>query len=487
MARVTKARSTDAKSRRRHVFASAIERRVRDFVEQRGVIRQGERVLVAVSGGGDSTTMLLVLSQLAPQFEWRLTAAHFDHRLRNREDAARDLAFVSGLSQSLGLPFVHGSGDVARRARVHGESAEQAARVLRYRFLAAGARKAGASVVVAGHTLDDQAETVLLHLIRGSGLGGLAGMRPRSAWPVGRGPDLARPLLTLRREEIRRYCRERGIEPREDPTNELLLATRNRVRHEVLPVLRTLNPRVDEALARFADSVTEDIGALDGLAGEVVRGAGRPKGGAFELEIDALDGLWPAIRARALRLALSRVVGSEADVETAHLDALERLVASGPGRVSLSRGVVAVRDSRLLTIHRADPPASAVIPETPLVLPGATEAGGWTFEAEYEVLPTRPRARGRFEAYLDAEAVSGGLRVRSRRPGDRMRPLGLGGTKKLQDVLVDAKVPERERDGVPVVEADWGIAWVVGLRVDERAATGAGGRVLRLRARPPAG
>jgi len=486
MARATTVHPTDAASKRRHVFARTIERRVRDFIEQRDVIRRGERVLVAVSGGGDSTAMMLILSRLAPRFGWHLTTAHFDHRLRSREEAAGDLAFVSGLSQSLGFPFVHGNGDVARRARTHGESVEQAARALRYRFLASRARDVGASAVVAGHTLDDQAETVLLHLIRGSGLDGLAGMRPRSAWPTGRGPEVARPLLALRREETGRYCRELGIEPREDPTNELLLATRNRVRHEVLPVLRLLNPRVDEALVRLAEAAAEDAEALDGIASDAARGVGRLRKGAFELGIEALGQLRPAIRARALRLALSRVLRSKGDIEAAHVEALDRLVDSRPGRASLAHGLVAVRDSRSLTIYRGEPPVSPVIQETPLVVPGVTEAGGWSLEAEY-VAQAKVKGRGRFEAYLDAEAVSGGLRVRSRRPGDRMRPLGLSGEKKLQDILVDAKVARDQRDGVPVIATEWGIAWVVGVCLDERAAAGGGmGRAVRVRAQRPA-
>jgi tRNA(Ile)-lysidine synthase len=231
-------------------------------------------------------------------------------------------------------------------------------------------------VVVAGHTLDDQAETVLLHLIRGSGLDGLAGMRPRSAWPIGRGPEVARPLLALRREETGRYCRELGIEPREDPTNELLLATRNRVRHEVLPVLRTLNSRVDEALVRLADSAAEDAEALDGLAADAVRGAGRlrKRKGAFELGIEALGQLRPAIRARAVRLALSRVLRSEGDIEAAHVQALDRLVDSRPGRASLAHGLVAVRDSRSLTIYRGEADRWHGDPETPWC--AGSQAGG---------------------------------------------------------------------------------------------------------------
>jgi tRNA(Ile)-lysidine synthase len=418
--------------------------------------------------------MLLILSRLAPAFGWRLTVAHFDHRLRGREEAEADSAFVSGLASSLGLPFVSGTGDVARRARARHESVEQAARVLRYRFLGAQARAAGATAVAVGHTLDDQAETVLLHIVRGSGLDGLAGMRPRSGWPVGNGPEVARPLLELRRRDTGRYCRDLGIHPREDATNELLLATRNRVRHEVMPALRALNPRVEEALARLADAASAELAELETLAEEALAIAGRREKGTVQLDLETLRRLGGGIRSRVLRRALAVVLGSDAGIEASHLEALAQLVGSRPGRLSLPRGIVGLRDSRTLTLRRGEPEVPEEIPEMQLEVPGVTEAGRWRIETKV-VQQRAGGKRGRaLEVYLDADAVAGGLRVRSRRPGDRMRPRGLGGTKKLQDILVDAKVPRAARDGLPVLVADWGIAWVAGVCVDERAAGGSG-------------
>ncbi len=447
----------------------------------RGVLVDGERVLVAVSGGGDSTAMLLILSRLAAEFRWRLTVAHFDHRLRTREEADADRELVSGLAQSLGLPFVHGSGDVARRARRRGESGELAARTLRYRFLAAQAKAAGTAVVAVGHTLDDQAETVLLHLVRGSGLDGLAAMRPRSRWPLGRGPDVARPLLMLRREETLRYCSESGVAPREDPTNQMLVATRNRIRHEVLPALRMLNPSVEEALARLAEAAYENVAELERQANDAFTRVGRRARESVGLDVRAVSEMSPAIRSRVLRLAIAKVLGSSADIETAHVDALSRLAASRPGRASLPHGLVAVRDSRMLTVRRGEPQRAPVIPETELAAPGVTEAGGWRFEVEYVVRRTG-RAKLDSELYLSCEAAAEGLTVRSRRPGDRIRPAGLGGSKKLQDILVDAKVPRGERDGIPVLVAGARVAWVVGVCAAEWAGLG-DGRLVRVRAR----
>ena len=233
-------------------FTRKIERRVLEFIRSRHLLTVAERVLLAVSGGPDSTALLAILSRLRGELGVQITAAHFDHMLRGRKEAATDLAYVQGLAAVLELPLACGRGDVAARSRREGQSVETAARTLRYGFLRREAKARAASVVMLGHTLDDQAESVLLHIIRGSGLDGLAGMRPRSPWPFGRGPEVARPLLALGREETERYCNDAGLQPRQDPTNELLIATRNRVRHEVLPALRAINPGVSEALARLA-------------------------------------------------------------------------------------------------------------------------------------------------------------------------------------------------------------------------------------------
>ena len=189
-------------------FTTTIGRRVLTYVRRHHIIKPGERVVVGVSGGPDSTALLIILSRLARKLKLDITVAHFSHKLRTPEDATADLDFVRALSLSLNLPLVHSSGDTRGYATEHHASLEDAARRLRYAFLAAESSAVGASAVVVGHTLDDQAETVLLHLSRGAGLAGVRGMSRRTPWPIDHGPELARPLLLLRREDTERYCRE---------------------------------------------------------------------------------------------------------------------------------------------------------------------------------------------------------------------------------------------------------------------------------------
>ncbi|MDO8612457.1 MAG: tRNA lysidine(34) synthetase TilS [Dehalococcoidia bacterium] len=466
-------------------FMKALQSRVLRFVRRHGVLNPGERLLLGVSGGQDSSALLLIVSRLAAELGVEVSVAHFDHRLRSRGEARADEEAVRGLAQALGLAFAAGSGDARGRAARRRESIEEAARNLRFAFLMREAKRLNAGVVVLGHTRDDRAETVLLHLLRGSGLDGLIGLRPRSAWPFGRGPALARPLLAVTRAETGRYCREAGLSPREDPTNLLLEATRNRLRHELLPSLRQFNPRLDDALCRLGDAAAAAVAHLDTDAEGAWQTLATVERWAVVFPRAAFEGLSPALRARLLRRAVRRLAGPAADVEAVHVEALEDALGKRRGDVALPHALAARVGQLAVRITAGVTGGSRRIEETRLAVPGRTELPGWSVVAEIVAPPpVQPRGRSRLEALLDADAAGEPLVVRSRRAGDRLRPLGLGGEKKLQDVLVDAKVPEEERDGVALVCAPWGIAWVVGQRLDERAALWEGSRrAVRLRFR----
>jgi tRNA(Ile)-lysidine synthase len=307
-------------------------------------------------------------------------------------------------------------------------------------------------------------------------------MPPRAPWPFGRGPEIARPLLALTRRDTERYCRESGIEPRRDPTNDLSIATRNRVRHELMPVLRSFNPRVEEALARLAEAAAGDAAFIAEFADSAWRLLAKREGNAIFIE-KKLGKLSRVVVVRILLRAFREVSGGEAEIDSDHLRRLSEAVAKKRARMSLPGGLVAVVNAEHLRIQQGEPRAAARIAETQLAVPGVTRAGEWMIEVK--VAASRPKpGRTRDEATLDVGAMQGALVVRSRRPGDRLRPLGLGGEKKLQDIFVDAKSPREERDGVPVIADERGIVWVVGHCIDERVAvTAATRRVIQLRAR----
>ncbi|HEY8765784.1 MAG TPA: tRNA lysidine(34) synthetase TilS [Dehalococcoidia bacterium] len=449
-------------------YTRQTEARVLEYVRRREVFRPGESVLAGLSGGPDSTALLVILSRLRGELGLCVTAAHFDHRLRSRDESAEDFAFATQVCRGLGVPLLSGRGNVTDRARRRSETIEEAARNLRYRFLGGEARRLNAPVIAVGHTMDDQAETVLLHIVRGSGLDGLAAMPPRCPWPFGRGPEIARPLIELTRRDTERYCRESGIEPRRDPTNDLPVATRNRVRRELMPVLHSFNPRVGEALARLAEAAAGDAAFIAEFADSAWRLLARRDGTAIVLE-KKLSKLPRVVVVRILRRAFREVSGGDAEIDSQHLRRLSEAVERPRTRMSLPGGIVAMVNAEHLRIQRGEPRAAPVIAEMRLAVPGVTRAGEWTIEAK--AVAGRPkRGPARDAATLDRSAIQGALVVRSRRPGDRLRPLGLGGEKKLQDVFVDTKLPREDRDGVPVIADERGIVWVAGHCVDERVA-----------------
>lgn len=463
--------------------------RTRRFIVEHKLIAQGATVLAGVSGGPDSTCLLLVLAALRRSLRFTLRVAHFDHQLRAANAARREAQFVLSLCEALDVPFHTGAADVRAHARARRQSIEEAARELRYRFLASTARRFGCDTVAAGHTRDDQAETVLLHVLRGSGLRGLAAMAPASEWPLpgrGRLPRLVRPLLALSRKETEACCRPAGVSPLRDPSNRSPAYLRNRIRRELLPQLRRYNPRVEEALARLADAAADDITLLETLAGAaIVAGA---KDSSVRISRRALAGLPSALQRHAVRIAATRLLGDARGLSERHVLAVVR-ANDGPtgARLDLPRRLRldVRRDTLVLASSPLHP--SRPLPKRAVALPvsGSARLGPWQIETA--VLRRRPAglavADGR-TAFLDADACGGRLSIRSRRPGDRFQPLGLPRPKKLQDFFVDAHVPREERDRVPLLCAKDGIAWVAGQRPAEWAkVTPATRRVLRVRAR----
>jgi tRNA(Ile)-lysidine synthase len=408
-----------------------LEQRVRAFMLRRELWPETGPLVLAVSGGPDSTALLLLLARLAKPRHLHLHVAYFDHGLRPREVIEREIAFVDELSTSLGLAFTHGRGDVTARAKQDRTSIEDAARRERYEFLARVAHEDGSTHVATGHTASDQAETVLLHIIRGAGLDGLGAMSPHAAWPLPGHEDLAlvRPLLPLTRAETRAYCAAAGIEPLDDETNASPDYSRNRVRAELLPLLRSFNPKIEDALVRLADAARE------------------------------------APASQPMRDALAAAAGDRQGFSSRHVLAIDSLLRDGRtgDSVALPRSLRArrTRDGVVVEASRIREP----LPEEPVVLELGKEApwGGLSLSLSASKPPGAGQA-----VEVDAEAVEG-MMVRRRRPGDRIQPAGMEGTKKLQDLLVDAHIPREERDSIPVFASERGIAWVGGLRVAEWA------------------
>ena len=469
--------------------------RVRRFIVERQLVAAGERVLVGVSGGPDSTCLLVTLAALQRSLGIDLHAAYFDHGLRGKRAAAREERFVRNLSDALNVPLHCGSGDVRAHSASKRRSIEEAARELRYRFFAGVAADACCGAVATGHTKDDQAETVLLHLVRGSGLRGLAAMSPSSPWPLRATdpPRLIRPLLAVTREETEACCRQAAIEPMQDPSNRSRAHLRNRIRSELTPLLRRYNPRIDDALARLAESAAADIELLESLAADALTPDERTTG-PIRIARKRLAALPESLRRHAVRLAVARALGDARGLSDRHVRAILRAAAGPTGtQLDLPRGLRAQVTRSSVVLSTDEPSAPEPLPEgvVTLAVPGSARFGPWRIQAQLTRRPAgdlskataKAKAGGANVALLDASACGPSLELRRRKRGDRFHPLGMPVPKKLQDFFIDAHVPRAERDAIPLVCGDQGIAWVVTQRPAEWAkVTAKTKRVLRIRA-----
>jgi tRNA(Ile)-lysidine synthase len=468
----------------------APEVKVLDFIRKEGLIIPGQTVVVAVSGGADSVCLLYVLAGLQEQLPIRLHVAHLDHRLRGAASAA-DARYVAGLAHRLGLPATVASRDVQACRREHRLSLEEAAREVRYAFLGEVAAATGAGAVAVGHTADDHIETILMHIIRGSGLGGLRGLRPVSRRICGgRETTILRPLLVLSREETAPYCRRRRLRPRQDASNLSMEPLRNRVRLHLLPELRKYNPRIDDSLARLAQLAADDLDFIEAEADRRRPDIEGEERGLVALDREKLAALPPSLQRHLLRAAVASRLGGLKDIEAGHIeDMLEALEKPAGKVVELPGGLTfIVEHDRFLLADAGISycPFPVLRGEAALNVPGQTVLPGWDVRAEI-ISPAAGMVSSsdEFVANMDLAAAGGRLTVRARRPGDRFRPLGLGAAKDLTDFMIDAHVPRTWRRRVPVVVSPGGIIWLVGWRIDERVmVTENTTRVLRLTFRP---
>lgn len=450
------------------------------FIREHHMVPSRCNVLVGVSGGPDSVCLLHILYRLREELGIGLHVAHLDHQLRGEESEA-DARYVSELALRLGIPATAEKCDVKSYRVRQRISLEEAAREVRYDFLARVAGSIGAERVAVGHTMDDHIETILMHLIRGTGTRGLRGLQPvTSRQLAGICLTVIRPLLPVSRQETEDYCRHHLLAPRIDATNLSLSPLRNRIRHELLPLLERYNPGVAEALLRTARIAADDLAFLDDEGSRMWGDVVREQGNSIILDKAAFLALPSALKRHLLRASIEKLSGSLKDIETRHIeDIMAALTRPAGKRLNLPEGLIfsVEYDRYLLGPDAASlSPFPALEAEFPLQVPGETVIPGWRIEATI-IDPSQIKGKGEkgmglidnlFTAYLDIDRAGDGLAVRPRRTGDRFQPLGLCQPKKVGEFMIDAKIPHAWRERVPVVCSSRHILWVVGWRIDDR-------------------
>jgi tRNA(Ile)-lysidine synthase len=434
------------------------------------LINDGDSAVTALSGGPDSVCLLHVLYSLRGKLNLRLHAIHVNHMLRGLE-ADEDEAYARKLCQSLGIEFCSVSRDIAGISKNLGISIEEAGREVRYQVFNEYADSVGANRIAVAHNKDDQAETVLMHIIRGSGLTGLVGMN----YSRGR---IIRPLLDIQRCEIEEYCSNNALTPRIDSTNLQNIYSRNKIRLDIIPeISRAFEVNFSDSLVRLSALASRDNDYLEltasGLYSECVKTRGK---GFVHLELARLGELHQALLGRIFRIALNEVSGSIRGIENKHIDSMLHLSREGTTGpiLQLPGKIRAAVSYKLLKIYMEETDTFTDF-ENAVFIPGTTEVSELQSQIIAEVSEISETvdkySNIRYNSlvqFFDYTSLIKGINIRNRREGDMFKPFKSNGTKKLKEYFIDLKIPREKRNRIPLITAGREIVWVIGYKISDK-------------------
>ncbi len=439
-------------------------KKVKNTISRYGMIRLGDRVVVAVSGGADSVCLLEMLHELGDELGIELFVAHFDHGLRPDDDEA-ETRFVKSLAASLDLPFE--TKKVFPSIMAGAGPLEERARHARYRFFEEVKEKSSAQKIAVGHNLNDQAETVFMRLLRGSGTSGLAGIPPV------RDGNIIRPLIEITREEISAYIEQRGLKYLTDSSNFETRFLRNRIRLELLPNLKQIQPRIIELLGQTSEIMRKDDAWMEAESEKwVKRHVGTVSDNEVFVVLSSFAQLPEALRSRVIRHVLRMTGGTLRRISMRHIEAINRLITvdNPQARIDLPNDLIVKRIYDRLVFNKGK---GRVLEDFSYTLegPGMFDLEGPACSVsleEFELADLPDRHASQWTAFLNADLITYPVMIRNFRPGDRFIPFGMSGHKKLKDFFIDLKIPAEDRARVPILTHNDMPVWVCGFRIDDR-------------------
>lgn len=444
--------------------------KVLEYIKKHNMLEPGHKVVVGVSGGADSLALIHILGQITKYMPLTLYVAHVNHGLRGQA-AREDADFVAAFAREWGYDFFLKEAKVAELAKEWGLSEEEAGRKVRYDFFREVLNKVGGHRIALAHHRDDQAETILHNIIRGTGLAGLSGIKPV------RDEIFIRPLLEISRKEIEDYCHKQGLKYRIDHTNEETIYTRNRIRHVVIPMIEEhFNPNFSSSLVRMGDILREEEDFLAHYTSQVFEKIAKHKDNEVKISLSDFLTCHKAIQARLIRHGLELLKKDLVGIEQVHIEGVLSLALnSNVGAIlNLPHDILASKDYDylVLSIGKTTKGNNFVpVPEFLYELPIPGQVFIPELGVEISAEPMEKSTvlnKGNKCIYIDAEAVQEDkLVVRNRRNGDRFKPLGMKGTKKLKDFFIDNKIPRHKRDSIPLVVDRYNIIWVVGHQISQ--------------------
>ncbi|KDR94917.1 tRNA(Ile)-lysidine synthase [Peptoclostridium litorale DSM 5388] len=462
--------------------------KVKKTIEDNGLINKGDSVIVALSGGPDSICLLRVLNEIKDEYGIKLYAAHLNHKIRGME-AQKDAVFCVRTCDEMGIVCFVKAYDVPAYSKENGLSIEEGARKLRYNMFFELKESLGAQSIAVAHNLDDQAETVLMRMMRGSGLEGLKGMDYRRA------DGIIRPLIDVTRDEIEKHIKENEIDFRIDESNLEEVYSRNKVRLSLIPYIeKSFNPNIKKALSRMSRLLGDDCDYINSRAEESFeRLCKKNSDKSIRIDANELCSLHRAISTRLVRMSVEHVLEDIKGFELVHVEDVMGLAGKGREGASidlprnmaaLKRGndvIVGIRDEILPKESKSESFSYTLPKEGSIFI---KEIG---MEIDSSTMQKKEGSKFKYEKgciYLDLDKIDGKVTVRSRKEGDRIRPVGLGGSKKVKDIFIDMKIERSERDKIPVISDGKGIMWIYGYRIgDDYKVDGKTSSVIKISAR----